>query len=196
MRFVSFKQVKKAIIPSDISKVILPELHDINKTFKTILSGKGLIALKMKGAGEKGSILHSFELSEDLSIRHQDNYFLVSMPITTPKIIILVKRTSKSISRFLQLYEKRPIMPIKNIKRHISASSFYKVAIHEIETMNEAVKQIDPMLYVFRPALKRIGVNDFEGSNRTRKGTVVQALELNEKATIIHTDNYFVISIT
>lgn len=195
-RSIAFQQIKKAIIPSDISKVILPELHDLNETFKMILSGKELISLKMRGAEEQGSLFNSFELSKGLKIQYLKNYFTVTVKSEEPKIIILVKRGNNSFTKFLQLYEKRPLMPIKNIKRHISTSSFYKVAIHEIETMNEAVKQIDPTLDVFRPALKRIGVNDIESINRTRKGTVVQALELNERATITHDENHFIISIS
>jgi hypothetical protein len=194
-RTISFKEVKKAIISSDISKVIMPELHDINRAARIILSGRDLITLRMKDPNETGPLFKSFELLENLKIQHQENYFVVTAENKEPQINMLVKRSNNSISKLLQLYVKRSLMPIKNIKRHISASSFYKVAIHEIETMNEAVKQIDPTLDVFRPALKRIGVNDFEGTNRTRKGTVVQALELNPDATIIHTGNYFIITI-
>jgi len=95
-------------------------------------------------------------------------------------LVILIKRRKNKVSAFFELFEKESVISIKDIKKKTSASSFYKLALREIISLNNAVKQINPGLEVIRPAFKQDITN----------GPVYHALEKAENVDISHNDNF------
>lgn len=95
----------------------------------------------------------------------------------------ILKRRNKNISKFFELFENEHIIKLKDIKRAVSSSSFYKCVLKEVFELNKAVKRINPELEFIRPAFKQ----------ETEKGQVFQALELQNEFQVSHDESFIYI---
>ena len=66
------------------------------------------------------------------------------------QVIILIERKGrKQFTRFIELFKNRAEIPIKEVRAKISKSSYYDFVLNRIYDLNEAIRNIDPMLEPF-----------------------------------------------
>jgi hypothetical protein len=97
------------------------------------------------------------------------------------EVLILLKRRGNNLSRFFELFEKESVISIKEIKRKTSSSTFYKIILKEILSINEAVKTIEPALEFMRPVFRQ----------ESKDGPVFHALERAVNVSIDHDERFF-----
>ena len=65
--------------------------------------------------------------------------------------IIILERSNKHFSRFIELLKDKPDVKIKDVRKIVAHSSYYAFIIKKIYNLNEVLREINPKLYLAEP---------------------------------------------
>ncbi|MFH1848947.1 MAG: hypothetical protein ABH879_02055 [archaeon] len=69
--------------------------------------------------------------------------------MTEPVTILIERNGRKQFSRFIELFQERSVISVKEIRSKIPKSTFYDFVLRKINTINESIHNINPDLGPF-----------------------------------------------
>ncbi|MBI4017012.1 MAG: hypothetical protein HY363_04960 [Candidatus Aenigmarchaeota archaeon] len=68
-------------------------------------------------------------------------------------VVFLLEKSSKHFNRFIELLRSQSKVKIKDVKKVCSRSSYYFVIINRLYSINKALREVHPDLYLAEAAL-------------------------------------------
>lgn len=65
--------------------------------------------------------------------------------------LIILEKSSKHFSRFLELLKSKPEVKIKDILRIVHRSSYYAIIIKKLYNFNQFLRELNPSFYLAEP---------------------------------------------